>query len=438
MSYRSTEPAPQARYLLGVGPVPQPTGPQIAAAYVQAGLDGRLPSFRVATGPDTHRNRTGGSGQSEEETPKDYQGQIITQIHFQIPSARGKSLALKLDTTRDALAVGYKFPSDKGGASRLENADDIKELIKRWIRYRKNPNSSQDGKVTIQDMRKPAKDNNTAAKEKNTVAKEKSGKKKGSNEEEEAHGKAEEEACSDEFRICLQKLQCNCVGYAGHGTRYCWKDPRHPNEHHPLSLQDVLNWARYMKLNPEADRTCTVRPNTKGFDQLGEPRRQKSPKKSANDPNSPVIHVHINNAPNAENTPRKRKTRDDAVEEDPILLRDALRQLDARLPKAKFSSYAAKLEEMGFYYAQSIVDSKDDRDIFLRRENGVGMPPGLVPTFLRETEAVIIKAKEAKRRRIQHGKENMPPAIILNSDDDDDDDTDGNEDVDELAGDLSS
>lgn len=128
---------------------------------------------------------------------------------------------------------------------------------------------------------------------------------------------------------------------------------------------------------------------------------------------------------------RKRKERDETVEEDFILLRDALLQLDARMPASKFPSYADKLEANGFAYAQNVVHSKHERDLFTR---DVGMPRGLVPTFLHEVEAIVRKAKTAKRARLATGKENLAPEIInLTSDssdggDDDDDSSMGGDD----------
>lgn len=103
------------------------------------------------------------------------------------------------------------------------------------------------------------------------------------------------------------------------------------------------------------------------------------------------------------------------------------------MPASKFPSYADKLEANGFAYAQNVVHSKHERDLFTR---DVGMPRGLVPTFLHEVEAIVRKAKTAKRARLVTAteKENLAPEIInLTSDnsdggDDDDDSSMGGDD----------
>ena len=98
---------------------------------------------------------------------------------------------------------------------------------------------------------------------------------------------------------------------------------------------------------------------------------------------------------------------DETVDTDPIPLTDALRQLDTHMPLAKFSSYSAKLTASGFYYAQSVVDSKGDPGVFVHHD-GVGMPRGLVPTFLREMTKIVENAANAKRHRL----EDISPVVV--------------------------
>ncbi|KAI0686020.1 hypothetical protein BC835DRAFT_1420706 [Cytidiella melzeri] len=352
----------------------------------------------------------------------------VTDIVLSIPTAEGKvdlslsldlepvdfleEIALKLNEDSATMTIGYKFSSDTGTPNRLKDDNDVRRLFERWTKYRQQPRSSPNGKVTIHLIK-----SKTEKQPEKAVAPGKAAKVL----EKAAQAKATEEDCSTEFQLCLQHLACNCQGQ--NGNRWCWKDPKDPTVHILLTLEDMLNWAWAMKNDPDADRTCKVRPNSNGFDNKikNEIRLQTSPKKAAPSINMPAVHVHISNPePTLTVSSSKRKVDDELNTEDPlILLTDILQRLHERMPAANLPSYAEQFKAHGFYYAQNIVDSKDDLHLFT---DLVGLPPGMVRTFVREVSAIVTQLGSAKRQRIE-GKENTPPkpSVVIELEDDIDD-----------------
>ncbi|EIW58926.1 uncharacterized protein TRAVEDRAFT_124332 [Trametes versicolor FP-101664 SS1] len=195
-----------------------------------------------------------------------------------------------------------------------------------------------------------------------------------------------EESCATEFEICRQKLRCP---HCQEGNGFCWVDPKDP-----LALHELQSWARFMK-DGKADRDCLLPPNSPLFDRLrASPSEREHGKKNTMSP-SIVIHNHLA-SPLSDASSLTRlcppstftsgATTYDYDDGDPIPITKILEALDQAMPEAKFSSFEGALKKEGFFYAENVLDYKNDTDYFVSK---VSIPAGLVHSFVRRVEREV-------------------------------------------------
>lgn len=71
---------------------------------------------------------------------------------------------------------------------------------------------------------------------------------------------------------------------------------------------------------------------------------------------------------------------------DPIPITKILEVLDQAMPEVKFSLFEGALKKEGFFYAENVLDYKNNTDYFVSK---VGIPAGSVHLFVQRVEREV-------------------------------------------------
>ncbi|PPQ81018.1 hypothetical protein CVT25_014526 [Psilocybe cyanescens] len=187
-----------------------------------------------------------------------------------------------------------------------------------------------------------------------------------------------------------------------------------PNEHITLGLEVVMLWAQKLKDNPEVDHECIIPPNCLSLDHLHKRKCRASGKKTGTNPTAQPIHVNITNNPLAGSTSANlfsyashgakctiSYSSDDDTDSKSLSISDVLAEIHVRYAKLNFPQYEDILANKGIVYAESAMDF--DKDFYLE----LGIPEGAIRPFMKGINCVLHHERKGKKCAKLDDKENQ-------------------------------
>ncbi|KAI9069408.1 hypothetical protein FKP32DRAFT_1692704 [Trametes sanguinea] len=303
---------------------------------------------------------------------------------------------------RETARLAYKWHTDTANAAprALSTDADVHNLFDENNRRRRQWRHGQRvPKITVINLAAVPR----------TAAARKAAEKKRKLDEAVASGQSSDESCAAEFERCRQRLRCP---HRNSDNAYCWVNPKDPMKHcQPLATWECncghVSWYVLFSKDGRADPDCLLPPNTPLFDRLLDSSKERSSSSRKANQSNPTIIIH-NHVPNplsdassvlndAASNPCSGTEVAVDVDAEPLPIADLLRTLEEVMPDAKFTSFEGALKKEGFYYAENVLDYKNDTDYLVSK---VGIPGGLVRTFVRRVEHVV---NARKRRRLNDG-----------------------------------
>ncbi|TCD62547.1 hypothetical protein EIP91_006752 [Steccherinum ochraceum] len=364
----------------GVGPAPvneerQGDQPQAAPQSEVAKVDVEIPLNTSIPGAVV---TTRAMSFPENILPADFISQLI---HF-------------MGLEKDSAKLGYKFHNEKKGdpAHELESEEDVRMAFQSFFTLQKRAISR---KVLIQVK--------NLAPAPPPLAASSSKKRKQEQVQSEAEAKPELTGCKKELEILQSRLTCSVRGHRGE-NRWCYVDPKDPQNHHYLGIRELTLWAREAHNNgTDLSSEGFVLPNCSEFDKFREDKHSDA-KRRKKDKAAPTVTIDAINLPpvtvnipasqqsgytpltrDTHNTPTKRKVQrwadaDDYDSDGGVTpISDILHALHRKMPASNFPQYEQKLKDEGIDYACNAVGL--DSAFFA---STVGMKKGAIGPFLRE------------------------------------------------------
>ncbi|EPQ59950.1 hypothetical protein GLOTRDRAFT_89604 [Gloeophyllum trabeum ATCC 11539] len=372
-----------SRFLLGMGPMPPPRPEDIAVAAMYSAMDGTQQS----QGSIASYSQDPDSG-SQQSTSVGYGSQSASQVQEASASQdqTGKK-CMGLASHEGKLGWKYVDESQKTARRRLETHQDVDAAFDAII-ARKRAARSKPITMEISNLDFDPKGTE-------------SGKKK----EGSKPTKMTECAYGEELRTVQNKLACTIHGKDK--DRWCYIDPSKPNEHIPLDLETVQLWARKIH-DGEVPSSCAVLPNVLTLDKLRNKANERTTRArhaaaKVQPVAPPPMHFHFGEAldnvphhlPHVRGSKRLAPDHNFQVddleeEEEPVPIVEVLQALDVKQPLANYPTYEQALARHGIYYARNALDFDTE---FYAEE--VGMPKGLIVSFLRKARALVLDSFRA-------------------------------------------
>ncbi|EDR12464.1 uncharacterized protein LACBIDRAFT_311891 [Laccaria bicolor S238N-H82] len=398
------EPAQQAAYLLGMGPMPPPRPQEVAVAAAMHLLNHNSPDDSDEENIDPQLRR-----QEQTQAYKETDTQVTVRIPINNSLTRdidfstaipcGDFLdrifaAMNLDPT--AAQLGWKTNDEpkRAPAHQLSTPADIDNAFKTLTKMKSSTRRQKEVVMVIVHL--------------NPTPPEVAKKKVDGN-------RITDFAYSAELRIVQEKLRCAL--HAG-PNRWCYVSPDHPADHIPLGYEEISLWARKIHDN-SADPDCITPPHCLRLDDLRQ--RASRVRKPNTKTDTPPIHVHINNGPLGNsritnNSPsptrglkRLNSSTSDSSEDsnaESLSLSLILDDLDVKFPKLNLPQYMPLLEEKGIVYVESVFDF--DRKYYI----DLGLAEGAVGPFLGGVKKALARGKREKKRA-KVNKENRSASLEI-------------------------
>ncbi|KAJ7940039.1 hypothetical protein B0H13DRAFT_1850239 [Mycena leptocephala] len=373
-NYHANGPWATAHYLMGLGPMPAPSGRDYAVAQMNAGLNSGM--FDPAQ-PGPQYIQPQYSQVAQPQAPREV---LNLDVHLpcrvagnnEAPVIKGNipndfldRVCATMGQARDVAQLGWKTCDAKkrDAPNALRDTDDVKQAWK------------------IKPAEEPVKA---------------------------AAPKTYETAYSDELKIVKDKLKC--ATHKG-PNRWCYISPADGDggEHIELAFEEISLWAKLMHDDPQVDREYALPPNTLNLDRLREKTRARRVRKEKPTPTTEVhVHQHYDN----DRVPAKRGHRDIAADSDSdsddepssIPIRQVLADLHEKMPELEIIQYEDVLRSKKIVYAQTVMDF--ERKYYV---DTIGMADGVVGPFLRHAKKLVrTEKKTRKRARVGGDKENEP------------------------------
>ncbi|KAJ7916716.1 hypothetical protein B0H13DRAFT_2323008 [Mycena leptocephala] len=400
-NYHANGPWATAHYLMGLGPMPAPSGRDYAVAQMNAGLNSGMfdpaqpgpqyiqPQYSQVAQPQAPREvlnldvhlpcRVAGNNEAVTK--------ILTfDIKGTIPNDFLDRVCATMGQARNVAQLGWKTCDGKkrDAPNALRDTDDVKQAWKVHEVLLRSTRRMKPVYMEIFDMIKPVEEPVKAT-----------------------APKTYETAYSDELKIVKDKLKC--ATHKG-PNRWCYISPADGDggEHIELAFEEISLWAKLMHDNPQVDRECALPPNTLNLDRLREKTRARRIRKEKPTPTTEVhVHQHYD-----DRVPAKRGHRDVAADSDSdsddepssIPIRQVLADLHEKMPELEIIQYEDVMRSKKIVYAQTVMDF--DRKYYV---DTIGMADGVVGPFLRHAKKLVrTEKKTRKRARVGGDKENEP------------------------------
>ncbi|KAJ7888721.1 hypothetical protein B0H13DRAFT_1627029 [Mycena leptocephala] len=396
-----------ARYLLGMGPMPPPTSRELAVAHMQHTLN-----HGIFNGQDGDTNPALPHGKLEVHVPAPAEPESATtqatiappirlgfSINDILPGDFLSRICANMDLTPANAQLGWKSSADAKRAlpHPLRTDEDVKTAFGHFRPILSSTRRTKKVWMEIINLTKPAEKPAPAP-------------------------KVTETAYRDELNIV--KTALTCEKHRGN-NRWCFvrRDDEKGPLCVPLGLEEITLWAR--KLERVLDDTCLTPPDVLHVDDLEKvaaQREERSKARKGRSATAPEIHVHIppmqpmqplpafadvaNTSHRLGKRGRDELSDDDESDDEDLQaasITEVLSMLDNKMPALNYPQYEAALRQQGIAYANAVDGF--EREFFV---DEIGMARGAVKEFVRLANKVA-KGKGKKRARVDgdRNKENV-------------------------------